>query len=117
MMNRDLFLAILAMDSYNRGYGQGIGGLPVNVGVTTIGDATIIRQSDTAPNSPGVNAGFYAIAYDVSGVAGFGTTEKVISYRGTDEPNPFAAHNDAVNAYGIALGAARRGQQAIHRSR
>jgi hypothetical protein len=24
MMNRDLFLSILAMDSYNRGYGQGI---------------------------------------------------------------------------------------------
>lgn len=23
-MNRDLFLAILAMDSYNRGYGQGL---------------------------------------------------------------------------------------------
>ena len=23
-MNRELFLAILAMDSYNRGYGQGV---------------------------------------------------------------------------------------------
>jgi hypothetical protein len=23
-MNRDLFLAILSMDSYNRGYGQGV---------------------------------------------------------------------------------------------
>ena len=26
-MNRELFLAILAMDSYNRGYGAGISGL------------------------------------------------------------------------------------------
>jgi hypothetical protein len=26
-MNRDLFLAILSMDSYNRGYGQHITGL------------------------------------------------------------------------------------------
>ena len=26
-MNRDLFLAILAMDSYNRGYGAGVSGL------------------------------------------------------------------------------------------
>jgi hypothetical protein len=26
-MNRDLFLSILAIDSYNRGYGQGVDGL------------------------------------------------------------------------------------------
>lgn len=27
-IDRDLFLAILAMDSYNRGYDQGVGGRP-----------------------------------------------------------------------------------------
>ena len=40
-MNRDLFLAILSMDSYNRGYGQGIKDLPTVLGVTKIGNATI----------------------------------------------------------------------------
>ncbi len=28
-MNRDLFLSILAMDSYNRNYAQGIGNLAI----------------------------------------------------------------------------------------
>ncbi len=41
-MNRNLFLVILAMDSYNRGYGVGIKGLG-GVG-SGIGDATIFRS-------------------------------------------------------------------------
>ena len=45
-MNRELFLAILAMDSYNRGYGQGITGLS-NTGL--IGNASILSQSDIRP--------------------------------------------------------------------
>lgn len=53
---KDLF--ILAMDAYNRGYGQG-----VNISGATLGGATIAHQSDTEVGSPGVNAGFYAIAY------------------------------------------------------
>ena len=74
-MNRDLFLAILSMDSYNRGYAQSINGLNVELGVTELGGATIIRQSDVVAGSAGVNAGFYAIAYDWNG-------ETIISYRG-----------------------------------
>lgn len=35
-MNRDLLLAILAMDAYNRGYGQGIVGLDVEVDTTKL---------------------------------------------------------------------------------
>ena len=81
-MNRNLFLAILAMDSYNRGYGVGIKGLG-GVG-SGIGDATILSQSDTLAGSLSVSAGFYAIAYDMTGVAGFAAGERVISYRGTD---------------------------------
>jgi hypothetical protein len=75
-MNSALMKAILAMDAYNRGYNEGIsslGGLE-----TEIGNFTIIQQSDTAEDSDGVNASFYAIAYEYDG-------EVVISYRGTDD--------------------------------
>ena len=105
-MNRDLFLAILAMDSYNRGYGQGINNLPVLLNVTRIGNAIITRQSDILANSDGVNAGFYAIAYDVSGAGVSGLTGTVISYRGTDKmfANPFGYEGgDAINGYGLAV--------------
>lgn len=108
-MDRDLFLAILAMDSYNRGYGQGIGGLDAVPNVTQIGMATIAQQSDTNSNTPGVNAGFYAIAYDVGGVAGFSPDEKVISYRGTDnivgDPALLFSNNDIFSGWGTGAGA------------
>lgn len=42
-MNRDLFLSILAIDSFNRGYGQRISGLPINLG-TQIGSATFFSK-------------------------------------------------------------------------
>lgn len=63
-MDRDLFLAILAMDSYNRGYGQGLildagdESSGVNELGRTLGKARIIQQSDVSPDDPGVNAGF-----------------------------------------------------------
>jgi hypothetical protein len=79
-MNRDLFLAILAMDSYNRGYGAGISGLNEN---GDIGNATI-RVFSVDEQDGWQAAGFYAIAYDMTGVAGFTADERVISYRGTD---------------------------------
>jgi hypothetical protein len=44
-MNEDLFLAILAMDSYNRGYGAGVKGLEVNANITKLGRATIVSES------------------------------------------------------------------------
>lgn len=85
-MNRDLFLAILSMDSYNRGYGRGVNFGPDSssanrneVGIR-IGRATIRSQD----NSEGaIAAGFYAIAYDMTGVSGFAAGERVISYRGS----------------------------------
>lgn len=81
-IDRDLFLAILAMDSYNRGYGEGIEDLGGQG--TQLGNATIIRQSDVAEGSSGVTAGFYAIAYNVSDVTGLEGYSRVISYRGTN---------------------------------
>lgn len=74
-MNTDLMLAILAMDSYNRGYGAGIKSI---VGV--IGNATVDRDSSvllTNGQRLDIPAGFYAVAYNYAG-------GKVISYRGTD---------------------------------
>ena len=82
-MNRDLFLAILAMDSYNRGHTQK---LLIQEGDSLsdqdeigrkIGDATI-TESDLTQKAK--DAGFYAIAYDWNG-------ETVVSYRGTDGLN------------------------------
>lgn len=75
-ISKDLFLAILSMDAYNRGYGEGISGLGgkgTKIGSTTIGD--------DANDAEGVAeaAGFYAVSYDTpDGI--------VISYRGTDGP-------------------------------
>jgi hypothetical protein len=47
-MNRDLFLAILSMDSYNRGYGQGLKNMPTVLGSTKIGNATILSDKSDA---------------------------------------------------------------------
>lgn len=89
-LNTDLFLSILAMDAYNRGYDAGIDlsdpnnlANPSDADGTQIGDAKVIDASSSNPNSPEVAAGFYAIAYNTP----FG---QVISYRGTDDPSIFA---------------------------
>jgi hypothetical protein len=78
---KDLFLAILAMDSYNRGYDAGLmdngendpDGLGDSPG-TAVGGATIL---DVDLPQGAQAAGFYAVAYQTQ----YGT---VISYRGTD---------------------------------
>lgn len=82
-VKKDLFLSILSMDSYNRGYNPGIAGLG---GIDTqICSATIKKESDTAPSTPGVTAGFYGISYKLDAAVDTidnGTT--IISYRGTN---------------------------------
>ena len=73
MTDNAVFEAILAMDSYNQGYGPAV----FNVG-KSIGDATVIPLSNTlAANPLWQDAGFYAVAYNWNGAI-------VISYRGTD---------------------------------
>jgi hypothetical protein len=66
-LNRDLFLSILAMDSYNRGYGSGVN---LRGDLTRIGNATL-RPFGEDEQQGWQAAGFYALAYDMSGVSGF----------------------------------------------
>lgn len=82
-MNREVFLSLLALDSYNRGYGQNVGLVDgdgssgINELGRRIGNAQIVAQSDVDPDTSGVAAGFYGIAYNWEG-------QTVISYRGTN---------------------------------
>lgn len=85
-MSDPLMKAILSMDAYNRGYDASIkfGNLSGNNSVdapntTQIGKAVV---TNTRGQQDAQDIGFYAIAYDLDGVAG---GEKVISYRGTDD--------------------------------
>jgi len=80
-ISKDLFLAILSMDAYNRGYNEGIaglGGAGAKVGNATIKDVDLPTGAQAAS--------FYAVAYDVDGadIDGLDSTT-VISYRGTDQ--------------------------------
>jgi hypothetical protein len=100
----DLFLAILSMDAYNRGYAAGIkdgdnndtDGLGDAAG-TRIGNATVNHASNSNDNSPEFAAGFYALAYTLH------TGETVISYRGTDGltlgTSPITGGSDIFNGW------------------
>jgi hypothetical protein len=73
-MTNDLFLAILAMDAYNRTGPRGTAvGLVVPDG--PIGDATVLSGPGGVMEDPFF--GFFAQAYDLGG-------QRIISYRGTD---------------------------------
>jgi hypothetical protein len=74
-ISSELMTALLSMDSYNRGNGEGISGLG-GLGAQT-GNAVLTAQSATAIKSAEVAASFYASAYTWNGQA-------VISYRGTN---------------------------------
>ncbi len=65
MTSEVLMHAILAMDSYNRGYNQGITGLG-GLG-SQIGNATFVSESEIGENDPGVAQSFYASAYNYDG--------------------------------------------------
>ena len=66
-MNREVFLSLLALDAYNRGYGENVGNLAVEPNVTKIGDATILTDSRITTGDVAEQAGFYAIAYEWQG--------------------------------------------------
>ena len=76
-ISKDLFLSILSMDAYNRGYDAGIaelGGEGSQIGNATIGrdaEQLLLRGAAQA-------AGFYALSYTLGG-------ETIISHRGTDK--------------------------------
>jgi hypothetical protein len=95
--SRDLFLSILALDSYNRGYGAGVNNLNDTNG-TKLGMAEILsRKGDPAAQA----TGFYGIAYSWN-------NEKIISYRGTDNygltNNPTTGATDLLNGWTAGLG-------------
>ncbi|MDZ5696880.1 hypothetical protein [Chelativorans sp. M5D2P16] len=106
-IHKDLFLAIISMDSYNRGYNAGLSdGKHINNGIdyglgdtvgTQIGTAKIIRRSDSDPNSFEVNAGFYGVAYEWNG-------QTIISYRGTDDDDVFDTASDIWNGWTMGAG-------------
>lgn len=85
-MNRDVFRSILAMDSYNRGYGANLGGFTES---GSLGNATI-RPFQVGEQTNWQSTGFYAIAYNWGG-------ETVISYRGTDFNTGENIKNDICN--------------------
>ncbi|MEQ1710634.1 MAG: hypothetical protein ABL908_04445 [Hyphomicrobium sp.] len=95
-ISRDLFLSILALDSYNRGYNSGIHTL-VEAPGSQIGAATLKKASGES----GKDVGFYATAYAWNG-------ETIISYRGTDNFGPFESDrsgaSDIWTGWSLALG-------------
>jgi hypothetical protein len=95
----DLIYALLAMDSYSRGYGAGIRNF---LDVGSLASWSILTTSEAEYGQTAFNAGFYAIAYRNAT-----TGETVISYRGTDKNFSFLPDgegSDLVNGYGIAVG-------------
>ncbi len=103
--DKDLFLAILSMDSYNRGYGAGIT-LPET---SVIGNAVILDTPSSIDQDSWVAAGFYAAAYDTNS---WGT---VISYRGTDNVGLLTAvggGTDFWSGWVTGAGLVQQGQQA-----
>jgi hypothetical protein len=98
-ISKELYLAILSMDAYNRGYGAGIadGGKADTDGLgeagSQIGQATV-KAVDLPIGAQA--AGFYAVAYDDP------TYGTIISYRGTDNPSIYAS--DVSGGADITLG-------------
>jgi hypothetical protein len=92
-MTTDLYLALLAMDSYNRGYSPGVDLKGAGFSQTQIGNATIgLKSDDPAANLPGATAeGFFAQSYTLNG-------QKIISYRGTE------GDGDYTRGWSISLG-------------
>ncbi|MFM9975713.1 MAG: hypothetical protein ACKVON_14200 [Beijerinckiaceae bacterium] len=97
--NPDLFRAILAMDSYNRGYNAGVGNSTVGLGGenTGIGVATVGKNSDILGIGTDISAGFFAQSYTWAG-------KTVISYRGTDGLAPFSTTPSDIPHWTIAFG-------------
>lgn len=75
-ISSDLFAAILAMDSYNRGYNSGLAVSGSNIGNATLGNNSSVL--DQTPNEGRDQAAsFFAQSYTWNG-------QTIISYRGTD---------------------------------
>lgn len=66
-ISKDLFLAILSMDAYNRSYGAGVDlGVNSDVKDTLLENIKILQATSSLPTSDAYKAGFYAIAYQTT---------------------------------------------------
>ena len=102
-MNVDVFKAILAMDSYNRGARQGL-----KIVGDHIGNAELRNDSDDALAGVGFATGFFATSYDWNG-------QKIISFRGTDPKSGSEFIKDVTHGWPLRAGNnnADQAQQAI----
>lgn len=103
-MNRKVFLSLLALDSYNRGYDE-------STFVNTdggIGQATILTNSQAELDGTDEEVGFYAIAYEWN-------DETIISYRGTSFNRGFdeTTSLDVANGWVTGAGAAYAAQSQL----
>ena len=66
-ISKDLFLSILSMDAYNRGYNAGINGLSeLSNGTAKLGPVQVVASLENFDlDEQAEAAGFYAIAYKV----------------------------------------------------
>jgi hypothetical protein len=95
-ISQDLMLALLSLDSYNRGYGQGITLTGNQVGTATVG----LLSTDPSVNIPNSQAsGYFASAYTRNG-------KTIISYRGTNSDSAAALVPDVVTGWVTGLGVA-----------
>ena len=91
----ELLYAILAMDSYNREYGEGLKVEGKQIGVATFKNHKESHVLDTTFDDWQA-AGFYAAAYQLP------DGEVVISYRGT-KPPPSPCKQERMKAFRHAL--------------
>ncbi|MGO6982523.1 hypothetical protein [Rhizobium leguminosarum] len=124
-ISKDLFLSVLALDSYNRGYHSGIAvsfdtavGLGDTPDISRIGSATVSYTiADAGISTAAFDTGFYAIAYKMggaengAGVDGLTSGTTIISYRGTDLGEN-AGGNDIWRGWAIGAGYTGPGTQA-----
>lgn len=106
----ELFMAILSMDSYNRGYNSDVGDDLDGLGESgSIGNATLIDQTTVGIGEPEYQAwkdsGFYAIAYKLDAAVGdLAANTTIISYRGTDDCTSWGSENDIISGWPLGGG-------------
>ena len=103
-ISKDLLLAILSMDSYNRGYGAGVSDSGQNdldgLGESgNIGSARVLARPNGVDYQAWQDADFYAISYTLNADVGEGTDrlkadDTIISFRGTDDYGFFDIGSD-----------------------
>jgi len=108
-ISSDLFLAILSMDSYNRGYDAGIvlNGSAIGNAIIETDSEEVFYEEGQAPGalSSAAAVGFYASAYTLTAdVDTLSAGTIVISYRGTDNYAELDG-NDVLNGWITGAGA------------